>query len=400
MPISLTGSAGNDVIVGGAGNDTLSGGGGNDTLDGNAGNDTLNGGAGVDVMTGGAGNDTYYVDNAGDQVIEAAGSGTDTVYAIISYTLAASQQIETLRVSGAAGLTLTGNEINNALYGGVGNDILNGGAGADTMTGGAGNDTYYIDNAGDVVTEFSNNGTDLVQSSINFSLGGKQVENLDSTGSANINGTGNSFVNKLIGNSGINILNGGSGSDTLTGLGGNDSFVFDTALGSTNVDTITDFNFVNDTIRLENAIFTTLVGTGTLTAAQFVANASGTAADSSDRIVYETDTGKLFYDSNGNAAGGAVQFGLLIARTCHHQCGLPRHLKPSPKLGREHERGHMQARLVVHRLMEVDYFRFLRISSTSWLLSIVPFPEFGSQSCQTYRRACRHCSYDRGPEAP
>ena len=152
-----------------------------------------------------------------------------------------------------------------------------------------------------------------MQSSISFSLGGKQVENLTLTGSANINGTGNSFVNKLIGNSGNNILNGGSGSDTLTGLGGNDSFVFDTALGATNVDTITDFNVVNDTIRLENAIFTTIAGTGTLTAAQFVANASGTAADSSDRIVYETDTGKLFYDSNGNAAGGAVQFGLLTS---------------------------------------------------------------------------------------
>ena len=218
-------------------------------------------------MTGGAGNDTYYVDNAGDQVIEAASGGTDTVYATMSYTLAASQQIETLRVSGAAGLTLTGNEINNALYGGVGNDILNGGAGVDVMTGGAGNDTYYVDNAGDQVTESAGNGTDLVQSSISYSLGGKQVENLTLTGSANINGTGNSFVNKLIGNSGNNILNGGSGSDTLNGLGGNDSFVFDTALGSTNVDTITDFNVVNDTIRLENAIFTTIVGIGTLTAA-------------------------------------------------------------------------------------------------------------------------------------
>ena len=152
------------------------------------------------------------------------GSGSDTVYATMSYTLAASQQIETLRVSGAAGLTLTGNAINNALYGGVGNDTLNGGAGADTMTGGAGNDTYVVDNAGDVVTESSNNGTDLVQSSISFSLGAKQVENLTLTGSANINGTGNSFVNKLIGNSGSNTLNGGSGSDTLTGLGGNELF--------------------------------------------------------------------------------------------------------------------------------------------------------------------------------
>ena len=159
----------------------------------------------------------------------------------------------------------------------------------------------------------SNNGTDLVRSSISFSLGGKQVENLTLTGSANINGTGNSSVNKLVGNSGNNVLNGGSGSDTLTGLGGSDSFVFNTALGATNVDTITDFSVVNDTIQLENAILSAIAGTGTLTAAQFTANTSGMAADGSDRIIYETDTGKLFYDSNGNAAGGATQFALLNA---------------------------------------------------------------------------------------
>ena len=50
-----------------------------------------------------------------------------------------------------------------------------------------------------------------------------------------------------------------------------------------------------------------------LTAAQFVANTAGTAQDASDRIVYETDTGKLFYDSNGNAAGGETQFAQLAA---------------------------------------------------------------------------------------
>jgi serralysin len=62
---------------------------------------------------------------------------------------------------------------------------------------------------------------------------------------------------------------------------------------------------------LENAIFTTIVGTGTLTAAQFVANATGTAQDADDRIVYETDTGSVFFDSNGNAAGGGVLFAVL-----------------------------------------------------------------------------------------
>ena len=95
---------------------------------------------------------------------------------------------------------------------------------------------------------------------------------------------------------------------------GNDQFLFNTALNaSTNVDTITDLSVVEDTIQLENAIFVSLTGIGTLKAAQFVATVSGVAQDASDRIVYETDTGKLSYDSDGSGAGASVQFALLGA---------------------------------------------------------------------------------------
>jgi Ca2+-binding RTX toxin-like protein len=91
-----------------------------------------------------------------------------------------------------------------------------------------------------------------------------------------------------------------------------DQFVMDTALNAlTNVDTITDFNVADDTIVLDHAVFAALTGMGTLAAAQFVANASGTAKDAGDRIVYEADTGKLFYDANGSSAGGSVQFAQL-----------------------------------------------------------------------------------------
>ncbi|MNT95571.1 hypothetical protein D3C72_2374700 [compost metagenome] len=62
----------------------------------------------------------------------------------------------------------------------------------------------------------------------------------------------------------------------------------------------------DDTIWLENAIFTALTTTGALASTAFVANASGLAADASDRVIYETDTGMLYYDSNGSAAGGRV----------------------------------------------------------------------------------------------
>ena len=144
-----------------------------------------------------------------------------------------------------------------------------------------------------------------------FSLLGQYIENLTLTGTASINGTGNTLANVITGNSGANILDGGGGSDTLNGYAGADSFVFRDTLGSSNIDTIVDFNVAEDTIRLENSIFTAIAGTGTLTADQFAANASGTAVDASDRIIYETDTGKLLYDSNGSAAGGALQFAML-----------------------------------------------------------------------------------------
>jgi Ca2+-binding RTX toxin-like protein len=139
------------------------------TFVGTAGADTLVGTAGADVMSGGAGNDTYYVNNAGDQVIEAVGGGTDTVYASVNWAMAPGQEIENLRAYGAAetsGVTLTGNEFNNELIGGTGNDILDGKGGSDTLIGGGGNDVFRFDttlSAGnlDTVADF-NSSTDTL----------------------------------------------------------------------------------------------------------------------------------------------------------------------------------------------------------------------------------------------
>ncbi|MEJ6850557.1 calcium-binding protein [Sinorhizobium fredii] len=211
---------------------------------------------------------------------------------------------------------LTGNGEDNYFRADAGNDFIDGGLGADTMEGGSGNDTYVVNETGDVIDEVAHGGSgiDTVRSSISLSLVASAkvvgaVENLTLLGTGNTNATGNGLANTLIGNSGNNILNGGAGKDKLTGGLGNDTFFFNSTLSATtNVDSITDFNVANDTIRLENAVFTAIVGTGTLTAAQFVKNTTGLAADASDRIIYESDTGKLFYDSNGSAAGGSVHF--------------------------------------------------------------------------------------------
>ncbi len=141
----------NDEISGGAGDDTLYGMRGDDALYGGQGNDTLNGGPGADIMVGGTGNDTYYVDNADDQVTELLGKGSDTIYASVSYALPAGQAIEFLRANaGATGLILTGNELNNTTVGGAGNDTLEGGAGSDTLIGGRGADVLTGGTGADV----------------------------------------------------------------------------------------------------------------------------------------------------------------------------------------------------------------------------------------------------------
>lgn len=123
---------------------------------------------------------------------------------------------------------------------------------------------------------------------------------------------GGSGADRIICGSEDNKINGGLGSDVLKGGGGDDKFLFRHELGSSNVDKIRDLRSVDDRIQLEDEIFTEIDGSGRLSSGQFAANASGTATDADDRIVYETDTGRLIYDSNGSAAGGATLFANLL----------------------------------------------------------------------------------------
>lgn len=116
---------------------------------------------------------------------------------------------------------LNGNSGNDSLNGGAGNDTLTGGTGNDTMVGGSGNDIYQVDAIGDGVTELLFGGTDTVNSSITLGLGAN-VENLNLTGIAAINGTGNGLNNIINGNSANNTLNGLAGNDVLNGGAGND----------------------------------------------------------------------------------------------------------------------------------------------------------------------------------
>ena len=259
--INATGNTGDNVITGNSGDNTMTGLAGNDTYyvdnagdlvaealsagtdlvyssitytlaantenltltaggavdgTGNTLDNVLTGGSGTNTLTGLAGNDTYII-STGDIVVEGASAGTDSVQTGISYTLTAN--VENLTLTGSGNVNGTGNTAVNTITGNSGNNVLDGGTGADTMIGAAGDDTYMVDNTSDVVTETASNGTDLVSSSVTFTLS-TNVENLTLTGGGAINGTGNASDN---------VITGTTGANTMTGLAGNDTYIVDHA---------------------------------------------------------------------------------------------------------------------------------------------------------------------------
>jgi trimeric autotransporter adhesin len=288
--ITLTGygsiyADGNDLanlMIGNSGNNVLYAYGGNDTLIGGAGNDSLRGYSGSDSMVGGLGDDEYYVDVAGDIVVELAGQGIDTVYSSINFSLALLTNVENLALGGTA-INGTGNALNNSingngiannLNGGAGNDYLFGGNGTDTLIGGLGNDTLD---------------------------GGSDNDNM-AGGAGNDDMYGSAGLDTLIGGDGNDTLNGGIGNDTLTGGAGNDAFM---QFGP-GMDTITDFVSGFDILDLGSLVGLTFTGGGnSLTATEFVLGAN--AAGAEDRIIYNQANGDLFYDSDGTGLAAQVQ---------------------------------------------------------------------------------------------
>ncbi|MFT7571548.1 MAG: Ca2+-binding RTX toxin-like protein, partial [Paracoccaceae bacterium] len=344
---TITGNGGNNILDGGAGADALNGGAGNDTyvvdnagdtltdtsgtdlvqssvtftlggdlenltltstdningtgnaaantLTGNTGNNRLDGLGGADAMSGDAGDDTYVVDNAGDSVTEGAGAGTDTVESSITFTLGAN--LENLTLTGSTNINGTGNTLANTLTGNTGNNTLDGGTGADAMDGGAGNDTYIVDNAGDTVADTAG-GTDLVQSSVSFTLS-SGLENLELTGAAAVDGTGNAAANTITGNTGDNVLTGLGGDDNyfvqntgdtvIEGAGGGTDTVNSSATFTISDDdvenlTLTGSSSINATGNASSNILTGNTGTNILTGhagndTYFVQNAGDTVVE-------------------------------------------------------------------------------------------------------------------------
>lgn len=245
----LHGLAGNDTLTGGVGPDRLAGGAGNDFIYGGAGNDYLYGGTGADLLNGGTETDTASYAYAAAGVTAKLGASSEN-----TGDAAGDSYVDVENLSGSAfDDYLLGNLNNNVIIGGSGNDRLSGWAGNDSLYGGVGNDLFY--------------GID-----------------------------GNDFIY------------GGQGTDTLQGGAGDDSFLFTTLLDCGDV--ISDFSNVtgnNDTIRITASAFGGGLVAGALSSAQFVLrSADHNALDSNDRFIFNATDKTLWFDADGNGAGGAI----------------------------------------------------------------------------------------------
>lgn len=223
----------------------------------------------------------------------------------------------------------------DTLYGEAGDDLLVGDLGDDTLDGGEGDDaafffgrpseySFYVRLDGAVeVTDNVEGGTDVVLNveTFEFQFGGSFTQQdlfnpvKVYAGNDTITGTnGNNVLKGYGGNDtmkalgGNDYLHGGLGRDKLYGGLGRDQFVFDTRPNSTNKDTIYDFKVKDDTIRLENSIFTKIGSKGYLKPGAFWTNNTGRAHDKDDRIIYDKDSGVLYYDADGTGSSKAMAF--------------------------------------------------------------------------------------------
>ena len=303
---AILGASGSDTIVGGAFGETIHGLASNDVLFGNGGNDILNGGRDRDVVRGGAGADELNGGLGDEDWLDYRGSSARVVV-----------NLGTGQADGgdAAGDFFTGFEriigsrLNDTLTGDSGNNVIRGDGGADFIRGASGDDLIAGGKGGDILD--GGNGNDALDyrassAAVAVNLVGQKVSGGDAQGDtiSNFEGVyGSAFDDRLIASKVANVLWGDKGNDT---------FHFRSNLGPKNIDTVIDFTADVDTIELEDAIFTAIVQPqGSLLSGYFKANTNGVATDANDRVIYDTDSGELYYDADGNGAGAAVQFAHL-----------------------------------------------------------------------------------------
>jgi Ca2+-binding RTX toxin-like protein len=228
-------------------------------------------------------------------------ASTSSSAMLAAYTLGANVENGRILATGAA--SLSGNALDNLLYAGTGNNVLDGAGGNDTVS--------YLYGA---------------SSGVNVSLAVAGAQATGGSGSDTLTGIehliGSTHADTLSGDGSANRLEGGNGNDTLgrqrppaggsattacSAAVGADIFRFDTLPNAaSNRDTIGDFNVLDDTIELENAIFASLLNPGTLAAGSFRSGAGvSAAADADDFVIYDSSSGALYYDANGNTGAGS-----------------------------------------------------------------------------------------------
>jgi Ca2+-binding RTX toxin-like protein len=278
---NVIGGAGVDFVVGNNANNQLQGGNGNDILDGGTGLDTSDYSdktTAVSVILNGSSDVSVYVNGSIEDTIKnieniTGGSGAD------------------LLVGDALANTLLGNSGNDTLKGALGKDILDGGIGVDTAD--------YSDKttAVKVTLNGSSNVSVYVNGSIEDTI--KNIENITGGSGADLL-VGDALANTLLGNSGNDTLKGGLGKDVFYGGLGADSFVFDTALSTSNTDTIKDFQRGIDKLVLDDDIFKVFTSKTTVSTGNFIVGTK--ALQSDDYLIYNTQNDMLYYDADGSGS--------------------------------------------------------------------------------------------------
>jgi Ca2+-binding RTX toxin-like protein len=290
------GGAGNDVLNGGSVADNLIGGTGDDTISGNGGNDTIKGGADADSLNGGDGDDTFLANlNEAEFDTLQGGSGIDTLQRTTDGGQGNLVLNQFLATNGIERVNLDAGGSNRSIDGNASDNILDFSA------------TTYLSR--DVFAQGGNDTITATNSATRTYDGGAGDDVLNG-GSVADNLIGGADVDTISGGGGNDTIVGGAGADRLTGGDGSDRFVFNNA--SEGIDTITDFDptaTTGDLFNVSSSGFATIGGPGTLGASRFFLGAAATTA--SQRFLYDSSNGNLWFDSDGTGVTAQVQIAQL-----------------------------------------------------------------------------------------
>ena len=272
-----------------------------DTLKGGAGADSISGFNGSDFVDGGKGLDTLFLQASSANLNGADDAQVANVEAISAINATAGVNI--ILVNQSEGFSIIGGAYADQLTGTAQEDTFVGFAGADTINGGASLDTIQL----------TATSADLNRASNAQIVNIEKISAAAATTGVLIDVSGQTERLQIIGGAGNDSIIGGAGSDNLTGGAGADHFIFNGPVAANSSDLITDFTPTVDSLDLNHDAFTALGSVGQLQAGIFWSSPSDTSAHSAnDRLIYNTTTGALYYDADGQGGAAAIQVATFI----------------------------------------------------------------------------------------